>query len=183
MKQAICIVSSLMKTKRIGVYWGRFNPPHKGHLRIIKKFKDKYDLVVAIGSSEHRNEKKNPFSGRERKQMIESYLKEEKIKDVKVVTLKDGNSKSWAINNLVKKCRPYVLLLSENHEMINLAKCKKIDVLIFKRKGNLSSTMIRDLIASDNDKWRNLTGKAVARLIVRLNGIERIKTAYQSVRK
>jgi cytidyltransferase-like protein len=54
-----------MKTKKFGVYWGRFNPPHKGHLSVIKKFSDKYNLTVAIGGSEHKNEKRNPFSGKE----------------------------------------------------------------------------------------------------------------------
>ncbi|MDG6907427.1 MAG: adenylyltransferase/cytidyltransferase family protein [Nitrososphaerota archaeon] len=164
----------------VAVYWGRFNPPHKGHLGVIKKFNHKYNLTAAIGSSEHKNEKTNPFSGRERKLMLEAYLNEQKIKDVRVVTLNDGKSKSWAIDNLVKKCKPDVLLLSENHEMINLTKGKKIHVLSFKRKGSLSSTLIRDLIASDNSKWRNLTGKSVARMIMKLDGAYRIKTAYRS---
>ncbi|MDG6995019.1 MAG: adenylyltransferase/cytidyltransferase family protein [Nitrososphaerota archaeon] len=164
----------------VGVYWGRFNPPHKGHLSVIKKFNQRYNLIVAIGSSEHNNEKRNPFSGRERKLMMEAYLKEQKIKDVRVVTLNDGKSKSWAIDNLVKKCKQEVLLLSENHEMIGLATSKKIHVLSFKRTGSLSSTMIRDLIASGSGKWRNLTGKSVVRLIVKLNGINRINTVYKS---
>jgi nicotinamide mononucleotide adenylyltransferase len=110
--------------------------------------------------------------------MMEAYLKEKKVKDVRVVTLRDGKSKSWAIDNLVKKCKPDVLLFSENHEMTNLAKRKKIEVFSFRRRGILSSTKIRDLIASDSDEWRELTGKSVASLIIKVNGINRIKTAY-----
>ena len=67
---------NLLKNKlATGVYWGRFNPPHQGHLSVIRKFKDKCNLVVAIGSSEHKNERTNPFSGAERKEMMEAYLR------------------------------------------------------------------------------------------------------------
>ena len=68
----------------IGVYWGRFNPPHKGHLSVIRKLNENWNLIVAIGNSEHRNERTNPFSGAARRRMLESYLKELKIWGVKV---------------------------------------------------------------------------------------------------
>ena len=68
----------------IGVYWGRFNPPHKGQLSVIRKLNENWNLIVAIGSSDHRNERTNPFSGAERSRMLESYLKELKIWAVKV---------------------------------------------------------------------------------------------------
>ena len=64
-----------MKTNKkiIGCYWGRFNPVHKGHVLLIKKLLKKVDeLVIAIGSSQEKNTKRNPFSGNERKQMIQN---------------------------------------------------------------------------------------------------------------
>jgi len=73
-----------------GVYWGRFNPPHKGHLAMIQRFRKSCRLTVAIGSSEHRDERENPFSGRERKEMMEALLHESRIGDVRVVVLRDG---------------------------------------------------------------------------------------------
>ena len=148
----------------IGVYWGRFNPPHKGHLSVISKLKNKCNLIVAIGSSEHRNEKKNPFSGAERKKMMEAYLKEMKIKDVKVVTLIDGKSYSCAIDNLIKKCDPDALFLStEKSSVIKLARSRKVNVISFKRTGSISSTLIRGHIAFGDNRWKSMTGKSVAR--------------------
>ncbi|MGD1099334.1 MAG: adenylyltransferase/cytidyltransferase family protein [Thermoplasmata archaeon] len=121
----------------VGVYWGRFNPPHKGHLSVIRKFQVQCDLVVAIGSSEHRNEKTNPFSGAERKRMVEAYLKEAEIEGVRVVTLPDGKSESWAVDNLIQKCRPDLLILStEKSRLSDLAE-QRIRVVRFPRTGRI----------------------------------------------
>jgi len=165
-----------------GVYWGRFNPPHKGHLSVIRKLIGNWNLIVAIGSSEHRNEKTNPFSGAERKRMMESYLKELKIQGVKVVTLQDGKSRSWAFSNLIRKCRPDVLFLSTEKSEVDALARRKVRVVRFPRTGHVSSTRVRDSIASGDGRWKKLTGSSVARLIVELDGTRRIKAAYRKER-
>ena len=163
-----------------GVYWGRFNPPHKGHLSVIRKLNQNWNLIVAIGSSEHRDERTNPFSGMERKKMLESYLKELKIGGVKVIALNDGKTESWALGNLIRKCKPDVLFLStEKGELADLAK-RRVRVVRFQRAGKVSSTRMRDSIASGDGGWKRMTGKSVAELIVEFDGIRRIKTAYGS---
>jgi cytidyltransferase-like protein len=161
-----------------GVYWGRFNPPHKGHMSVIRTFNERCNLTVAIGSSEHSDEKTNPFSGPERKRMMVSYLKEMEIKGVKVVTLNDGESESWAVDNLIKSCRPDVVFLSTERSTLADLTAKRVDVVSFRRTGKISSTRIRDLIASGKEGWRDLTGPSVARLILELDGVRRIRKAY-----
>jgi cytidyltransferase-like protein len=162
----------------VGVYWGRFNPPHEGHLRVIRKFRDQYDLVVAVGSSEHKNEKTNPFSGAERKQMMEAYLREAGIEGVRVIPLKDGTSEAWAIDNLIRKCQPDMLILStEKSHLSDLARAR-LRVIRFSRTGSVSSTRIRDSIAAGDDRWKRLTGKSVVRLILQFDGVRRIQRAY-----
>jgi cytidyltransferase-like protein len=168
----------LKKKTGTGVYWGRFNPPHAGHLRVIQRLSEDWKLIVAIGSSEHRNERTNPFSGAERKRMVESYLKELAVNGVRVVVLKDGPSPSWSIDNLIRRCHPDVLFLSsEKEEMIELAR-RKVRVIPFRRTGRISSTRIRDSIAGGDASWRRLTGRSVAKLIGELDGIRRIQKAY-----
>jgi nicotinamide-nucleotide adenylyltransferase len=172
-------VTSLRAKLSTGVYWGRFNPPHKGHLRVIRKLTKSWNLVVAIGSSEHRDERRNPFSGAERKRMMESYLKELEIRGVRVVSLKDGRSEAWAIDNLIKKCKPDVVFLSnEKRELAKLAR-QKVRVVVFRRTGRISSTQVRDSIASGEGRWTQLTGRSVAKLIVEVGGIRRIRRAYR----
>ncbi len=161
----------------IGVYWGRFNPPHKGHLKLIKKIvKEVDDLIVAIGASELKDTKRNPFDGLEKRKMMEANLAEEGIKHVKVVAVEDGKSYSSAIKNLFEACGKFDVLYTDKETIIKLV-CKKVKVKRIHRKGEISSTKIRDAIASDGE-WEHLTGRSVVKLIRKFNGIERIKKAY-----
>ena len=171
-------VTVLKDHRGTGVYWGRFNPPHEGHLHVIRKLAEDWNVVVAVGSSEHRDERANPFSGAERKRMLESYLKESHLRGVRVVTLKDGRSKSWALGQLIRTCKPDVLFLStEKRGLARIAR-RRVRVVAFPRTGTVSSTSIRDSIAAGHEGWRKWTGTSVAKLIVELNGIQRIKKAY-----
>ena len=167
-----------MTSRPIGVYWGRFNPPHKGHIAVIRRLRKRCDLIVAIGSAEHRNEKTNPFSGAERKSMLRAYLKEAGIRDVNVVALNDGKSRLWAVDNLIRRCKPDLLFLSdEKSDLVRIAS-RKVSVVRFPRTGKISSTLIRDLIARGDPRWKRLTGRSVGRAIERSGGIRRIQAAY-----
>lgn len=162
-----------------GLYWGRFNPPHKGHVQLINKIlKEVGRLIIAIGSAEFRDTKRNPFGGNERKAMMEVYLREEKLspKRVKVIAVPDGTSFSSAIKNLFASCSPFDVLYTDKAAIISLIR-KKVKIKRFRRKGTVSSTQIRDAIAAGTT-WEHLTGRSVARLIKAYNGIERIKKAY-----
>ena len=162
----------------IGVYWGRFNPPHRGHLSVIRRFAPTCRLIVAIGSSEQKDTPRNPFSGPERKAMVEAYLREEGIDGVEVITIRDGPSMAKDIDRLVRRCRADFLLLSnEKSKLVRLAR-RRIKVVVFPRTGSVSSTRIRNLIASGGSDWKGLTGTSVARLIVKLRGIPRIRRSH-----
>lgn len=170
-----------MSKKRLptGVYWGRFNPPHKGHMAMIRRFRKQCALIVAIGSAEHRNERTNPFSGAERKAMMDAYLRESGVRDVRVVVLQDGPSVSWAIENLVRRCRPDLVFLSSERGGLAASTARRVRVVRFRRTGNVSSTRIRDAIASGKGGWKRLTGSSVARWIADHQGIARIRESYR----
>ena len=65
---------------RRGVFVGRFQPFHKGHLGAIKKIVDEVDeLVIIVGSSQYSHRLDNPFTAGERITMIRRALEEEGI--------------------------------------------------------------------------------------------------------
>ena len=165
----------------IGAYWGRFNPPHKGHMNLIKNLIKKVDtLLIVIGSAQHKNTKRNPFSGEERALMIKEYLKEENIPKDKVIPIPvpDGNTMNGSINNLFELCSKFDVLFTDKETIIKLIK-NKVKVQRINRTGKISSTKIRNAIANDQD-WQQYTGKSVAKIIKQINGIERIKNAYKA---
>ncbi|MGD0397206.1 MAG: adenylyltransferase/cytidyltransferase family protein [Nitrososphaerales archaeon] len=163
--------------KTVGVYWGRFNPPHKGHIALVKRLVKKVDLlIVAVGNAESKNTKRNPFSGDERVKMLKGYLKEQDIKVEDVVAVEDGNSWASSIDNLFEKCGKFEILFTD-HKTIARLVGNRVKVVSFERKGDISSTLMRDSIAK-GEEWENLTGKSVVSLIRRFDGIARIKRAY-----
>jgi len=165
-----------------GCFTGRFNPVHKGHINVIKNILSKVDkLVIGIGSSNENNTKKNPFSGEERKKMLEVYLKEESVdlNNVEIILLPDKTDHDSAINNLFEHCPDFDVLFTHDEEFIEKIG-DKVKVVKLARKGKLahiSSTKIRDAISKD-EPWEQWTGKSVAKLIAKFNGVERIKKAY-----
>jgi nicotinamide-nucleotide adenylyltransferase len=159
-----------------GCYWGRFNPPHKGHLGLIKKIlKEVDELYIVIGTAQEKNTKRNPFSGEERKSMIKNFLKEEKIplKKIKIISLKDGPTWAETRKRFLKNFPNLDIIYTDKKRVIK--HIKNIKIKKIRRVGGISSTKIRNNIAN-NRKWEHLTGDSVAKIIKKINRIKRIKT-------
>ncbi|MFH1506652.1 MAG: adenylyltransferase/cytidyltransferase family protein [archaeon] len=170
-----------MKLKT-GAFTGRFNPVHKGHINVIKNILSEVDkLIIGIGSSNLQDTKENPFSGKERKEMLEAYLKEEGVdmSKIKILLLPDKTDYDSAIKNLFEHC-DFDILFTHDEEFIKRLECK-VKVEKLERTGKLahiSSTKIRDAISKD-EPWEQWTGKDGSKLIKKFGGIKRIKKAYE----
>ena len=56
---------------RVGVFIGRMQPPHAGHISVIKKMVEENDeIIILFGSSLSVRDSKNPFTWRERATMV-----------------------------------------------------------------------------------------------------------------
>ena len=114
--------------------------------------------------------------------MVRSYLRESGITGVRVVTLEDGPSVTWAVETLVRTCRPDVVLLStEKRGPLEAALSRSgVRVVRFVRTGTVSSTRLRHAIAVGDPRWTDLTGRSVVRLIQRFDGVRRIRKLYRT---
>ena len=62
-----------------GLFVGRFQPFHLGHLDAIEATLERVEeLIIVVGSGEYSHSDKNPFTAGERVEMIRAALKEAK---------------------------------------------------------------------------------------------------------
>ncbi len=63
-----------------GLFVGRFQPFHKGHLNAVKFIlKQVEELILVVGSAQHSHDSVNPFTTGERIYMVRLAFKESRI--------------------------------------------------------------------------------------------------------
>ena len=90
-----------------GLLIGRFQPFHLGHLDAVLFALARIDqLSICIGSSNKHNEKRNPFSAAERREMILSSIESSITNRIKIFNIPDvDNHEKWTseIDQIVPK--------------------------------------------------------------------------------
>ncbi len=165
-----------------GLFVGRFQPLHNGHINSIKFCLSKIDeLVVVIGSSDKSFEFKNPFTAGERieiiKETIDKEINKQTLQKIFLIPVHDtGIHKLWTYNIDLLVPR-YNIVFTNDQFTTMLFKERGIEIihpdLINREK--LSATEVRYRIANDKN-WKELVSIETAKIIEEINGIERIKT-------
>ena len=81
-----------MKRPVRGLYVGRFQPFHRGHLEVVRSLlltTPELELLLAIGSAEESYTWENPFTAGERYEMIDRALREAKLTRFLIVPVAD----------------------------------------------------------------------------------------------
>ena len=94
-----------MNKKTVGVFIGRFQIFHNGHMETLRKAIKKYDKVVLVfGSANLKRTHKNPFSAFERWKMVSLNLTKEERQKVLWCAVNDmpGEDKAWAESVVAK---------------------------------------------------------------------------------
>lgn len=161
-----------------GLLIGRFQPFHLGHLEAIKFALSKVDkLWIGIGSSNKPNEKQNPFSADERKQMILSSIDESILNRIQIFYIPDlENHEKWIDN--IEKIVPKFKVVFSNDEPTQFLYSKrgiKVIPVPFTNRDILSGTNIRDKIQS-NQKWENLVPNGTNKILKELDANNRLKS-------
>jgi nicotinamide-nucleotide adenylyltransferase len=159
-----------------GLYIGRFQPFHLGHLDAIKfALLQVENLWIGIGSSNKSNEKKNPFTADERKEMIISSLDESIKKRTQIYYIPDtGDHEKWTyhVDSIVPK---YDIVFSNDdftQTLFQKRGIKVIPVPLIERK-NLSGTNIREKIAMGNN-WEELVPQGTKKVLLKIDAERRL---------
>jgi len=164
-----------------GIFIGRFQPFHKGHLATVKFALGKVDeLVIVVGSAQKSHEPRNPFTAGERIRMIKETLDvdvEIDIKKILIIPVPDVDVHSmWKeqVDMLVPK---YDIVFANDKFTLLLFKEKSvmtIEAPLVKR-GELAATVVRKRMVSGG-KWQELVPGPVTKVIKEIGGVERVKT-------
>ena len=160
-----------------GLLIGRFQPFHLGHLdAVLFGLSRTENLFICIGSSNKSNERKNPFSAEERREMITLSIESSITDRIKIFDIPDvGDHEKWTfeIDQIVPK---YDVVFSNDEFTKTLFEKRQTNVIpvILKDREKFSGTNIRQLIADDKN-WRDLVPQGTRNVLDSINAKERLK--------
>lgn len=171
------------------LFVGRFQPFHIGHLSSLFQMKRDgcNEIVIGIGSSQLSGTGKNPFTGEERKEMLEAVLDNHRELDCKVIFIPDiNNCPKWVghTENILKENGiNHVDVVYTNNsivkELFEKAKYMVVEPELLKRGSEaITATMVRTMIAKGDESWTEIVPEEVRKKIVKFDGINRIKRVF-----
>lgn len=167
-----------------GLYVGRFQPFHLGHLNAIKTvLKNVDELVVVIGSAQYSHNINNPFTAGERLVMIRRALQEAGVDPSRfwIVPVPDVHLHMLWVSALEGYTPKFNVVFSNEpltRRLFMEAGYTVKSIRFFERKTH-SSTLIREKMVKD-ESWTTLVPKAVAEFINEIDGVNRLRDLTQT---
>ena len=160
-----------------GLLIGRFQPFHLGHLdAVLFGLARTENLFICIGSSNKSNERKNPFSAEERREMILTSIEPSIADRIKIFDVPDvGDHEKWTFE-IDKTVPKYDVVFTNDEFTKTLFEKRKISVIsvVLKDREKFSGTNIRNLIIEDKN-WRDLVPQGTRNVLDSINAKERLK--------
>ncbi|MEF8878981.1 MAG: nicotinamide-nucleotide adenylyltransferase [Candidatus Thermoplasmatota archaeon] len=162
------------------LFIGRFQPFHKGHLKVLKKISKEYNkIIIGIGSSQYSHTQENPFTAEERKNMIEKTLMENDINNFEICLIPDiHNLSEWV--DYASSITPRFHIVVTNSDLTRKLfeeKSYTVEGTKMYNRDRLSGEEIRKKIIN-KEKWRHLVPRTVYDFITNIKGENRIRNCY-----
>lgn len=159
------------------LFIGRFQPFHLGHLSILQKMSQHYEMIViGIGSSQYHDTVDNPFSEEERRQMITQSLNAVGIRRYRIVSIPDLHNPPRWVDHVCSIVSEFDVVITNNPFTKKLFSQKGYPVkgtAFFNRK-EYSGKEIRRRILHD-EPWTELVPSVVSQFIHEIDGVNRLK--------
>jgi len=167
-----------------GLYVGRFQPVHLGHLGAIKDIlKEVEELVIVIGSAQYSHNIANPFTAGERLIMIRKALEEARIdySRIWIVPVPDVHLHMMWVSALEGYTPRFDVVYSNEPltRRLFMEAGYKVKAIRFHERKLYSSTEIRERMLKD-ESWEELVPKSVAAFIKEIDGINRLRDLTKS---
>jgi len=162
-----------------GVFVGRFQPFHKGHLEAVKDILGKVDeVVMVIGSSQYSHTLDNPFTTGERITMIRRAMEEEGISAAKywTVPVPDLHIHMIWVAQVIGYAPKFDVVYTNEPltRRLFIEADYNVKPVPFHKRRIYSSTEIRERMLSGKG-WEELVPKRVDEFIKEIGGVERLR--------
>lgn len=162
-----------------GLYVGRFQPFHLGHLEAIRHILKKVDtVIIAIGSAQYSHTLENPFTAGERMTMSKLALEEAGISSGKylLVPIPDINIHRVWVPHLTSLTPPFQIVFSNEPLTVTLFREAgfKVEPIPFFNRETYSATEIRKRMLNNED-WPSLVPQSVALFIRQIGGEQKLQ--------
>lgn len=166
-----------------GLYIGRFQPFHKGHLEALKWILSQCDeVIIGIGSAQFSHQLDNLFTAGERIEMIRRVLIKEGILDrCLIVPIPDVGQHSLWVGVVRQYCPKFDEVFTNEPLTKRLfveAGFKTSPIPHFNRE-EYDATKIRRLMA-EGGNWEKYVPDEVASFIKEIGGVERLRDLLKS---
>lgn len=159
------------------LFIGRFQPFHLGHLSILQRLSQRYEMIIiGIGSSQYHDTTENPFSEAERRQMIAQSLDAVGISRYRIVPIPDIHNPPRWVDHVCSIVSDFDIVIANNPLTKKLFSQKGYLVkgtAYFNRK-EYSGKEIRRRILYDGS-WEELVPSMVKKIIHDIDGVNRLK--------
>jgi nicotinamide-nucleotide adenylyltransferase len=163
-----------------GLYVGRFQPFHLGHLGAVKAvLKEVDELVIVIGSAQYSHNINNPFTAGERLVMIRHALQEANLSYSKlwIVPVPDVHLHMLWVS-AVEGYTPKFNVCYSNEPLTQrlfMEAGYQVKGIPFFNRKQYVSTLIREKMLQDDDEWKELVPRSVADFINEIDGVNRLR--------
>lgn len=171
---------------RAGLFIGRFQPFHNGHLATVKFALGKVNmLIMVVGSAQKSHEPRNPFTAGERVTMIKAALDAEKEIDAKrilIIPVPDVEVHSLWTRQVEMLVPKYDVVIANDPFTILLFRERGIPVIEapLHKRNKLEATAIREKMAIGDRSWIKLVPEEVAKVISSIDGARRVKAIAEN---
>lgn len=158
-----------------GLFIGRFQPFHNAHLKNVRDaLKDVDILYIGIGSSDKERTRENPFSAKERREMIGAALKEGHVSSYAVIEIPDvPDDERWMEN--VRKAMPDIdIVFAGNAETEGFFGKRGYNVRKLPLVKGISGTIVRRMMREGRD-WEPLVPPVIHQYISQNNLLQYVQ--------
>jgi len=162
-----------------GLYIGRFQPIHLGHLHCIKNVLSKVpEVIIAIGSAQFSYTLHNPFTAGERVTMLRLAMDEAKIDASKyyLIPIRDLRIHDLWVPHLISQTPRFEIVFSNEPVTSRLFKEAgfRVEPISFYDREQYSATEIRERIVKGSG-WEKLVPPSTSVYIKSIFGDERLR--------